>query len=153
MNTTASNLNYAVHIPTAEETQLAEESSRLLAACIGKGETACLRLYEGAEVFQVPVKAIRVLVDILNTMARGDAVSLIPVHKELTTQEAAAILNVSRPYLVKLLEDGAIPFHKVGVRRRLFFKDVIAFKQQQIQISLSALNELAELSQAEDMGY
>ena len=153
MNTTVLNLNYPVQIPTPEDTQLAEESSRLLAACIGKGETACLRLYEGDEVFQVPVKAIRLLVDILNTMARGDAVSLVPVHKELTTQEAANLLNVSRPYLVKLLEEGVIPFHKVGVRRRIFFKDLITFKQQKLQDSLTVLDELAALSQADDLGY
>lgn len=66
-------------VPTKEDTDLAVESSRLLAACIGKGESACLSLHNGNELLQVPVKAIRLLVDILDAMARGDAVSLIPM--------------------------------------------------------------------------
>jgi len=140
-------------VPTPEEARLAVESSRLLAACIGKGDNACLRLHDGDEMLQVPVKAIRLLVDILDAMARGDAVSLVPVHKELTTQEAANILNVSRPYLVKQLENGAIPFHKVGVRRKILFKDLIAYMQQRDQESQTILDQLVEEAQEQDMGY
>ena len=140
-------------IPTQEDAQLAVESSRLLAACIGKGESATLRLHDGDETFQVPVKAIRMLVDILNAMAHGDAVSLMPVHKELTTQEAANILNVSRPYLVKQLEKGAIPYHKVGVRRKILFKDLMAYMEARDKESHALLDELAEEAQALDMGY
>ena len=140
-------------IPTQEDTELAVESSRLLAACIGKGESACLRLHNGNELLQVPVKAIRLLVDILDAMARGDAVSLIPIHKELTTQEAANILNVSRPYLVKLMEAGEIPFHKNGVRRRVFFKDLMEYKQKRDQASMLLLDELTADAQEFEMGY
>ena len=140
-------------VPTQEDTELAVESSRLLAACIGKGESACLRLHSGNELLQVPVKAIRLLVDILDAMARGDAVSLIPIHKELTTQEAANILNVSRPYLVKLMEAGEIPFHKNGVRRRVFFKDLMEYKQKRDQASMLLLDELTAEAQEFEMGY
>lgn len=140
-------------VPTQEDTELAVESSRLLAACIGKGESACLRLHNGNELLQVPVKAIRLLVDILDAMARGDAVSLIPIHKELTTQEAANILNVSRPYLVKLMEAGEIPFHKNGVRRRVFFKDLMEYKQKRDQASMLLLDELTAEAQEFDVGY
>ncbi|QTR54769.1 helix-turn-helix domain-containing protein [Thiothrix unzii] len=140
-------------VPTQEDTELAVESSRLLAACIGKGESACLRLHNGNELLQVPVKAIRLLVDILDAMARGDAVSLIPIHKELTTQEAANILNVSRPYLVKLIEAGEIPFHKNGVRRRVFFKDLMEYKQKRDQASMLLLDELTAEAQEFEMGY
>ncbi|MDX9989544.1 helix-turn-helix domain-containing protein [Thiothrix unzii] len=140
-------------VPTQEDTELAVESSRLLAACIGKGESACLRLHNGNELLQVPVKAIRLLVDILDAMARGDAVSLIPIHKELTTQEAANILNVSRPYLVKLMEAGEIPFHKNGVRRRVFFKDLMEYKQKRDQASMLLLDELTAEAQEFEMGY
>ncbi|QTR48996.1 helix-turn-helix domain-containing protein [Candidatus Thiothrix anitrata] len=140
-------------VPTQEDTELAVESSRLLAACIGKGESACLRLHNGNELLQVPVKAIRLLVDILDAMARGDAVSLIPIHKELTTQEAANILNVSRPYLVKLMEAGEIPFHKNGVRRRVFFKDLMEYKQKRDQANMLLLDELTAEAQEFEMGY
>ena len=86
-------------------------------------------------------------------MARGDAVSLIPIHKELTTQEAANILNVSRPYLVKLMEAGEIPFHKNGVRRRVFFKDLMEYKQKRDQASMLLLDELTAEAQEFEMGY
>jgi excisionase family DNA binding protein len=140
-------------MPTQEEAALAVESSRLLAACIGKGESASLRVHNGNEVLQVPVKAIRLLVDILEAMARGDAISLIPVQAELSTQEAANLLNVSRPYLVSLLEKGMIPHHKVGVRRRVLFKDLMEYKQKSTQASRELLSQLVEEAQELDMGY
>lgn len=140
-------------MPTQEDAVLAVESSRLLAACIGKGDSACLRLHDGDEVLQVPVKAIRLLVDILDAMARGDTVSLIPIHRELTTQEAANLLNVSRPYLVKLIENGEIPFHKNGVRRKVLFKDLMEYKHKRDQASMALLDELTAEAQDFDMGY
>lgn len=142
-----------LQIPTQEDTQLAVESSRLLAACIGKGDSACLRLHDGDTMVQVPVKAIYLLVDILEAMARGDAVSIIPIHKELTTQEAANILNVSRPYLVKLIEAGEIRFHKNGVRRKVLFKDLMEYKQKRDQESMTLLDELTAEAQELGMGY
>lgn len=146
-----SSLNYQV--PTPEDIEVAEKSSRLLAACIGKGEHAQLRLHDGDEVLEVPVKAVRLLVDILDKMAQGDAVSIVPVHKELTTQEVASLLNVSRPHVVKLLEEGAIPHHKVGVKRRVLFKDVMQYKEAQQQQSHALLDQLVADAQDMDMGY
>ncbi len=140
-------------IPTEEEAELATESSRLLAACIGKGDTACLRIIDGEQDLKIPIKAIRLLVDILDSMARGDAVSLVPVHAELTTQQAANILNVSRPYLVKLLENKEIPFHKSGVRRKVYFQDLMKYKEDQDKRSNDALNKLTKEAQELGMGY
>ena len=140
-------------IPTQEDAELAQESSRLLAALVGKGDSAQLRLHDGDETFNIPVKAVRLLVDILESMARGDAVSLVPVHKELTTQEAANILNVSRPYLVKQLEKGDIPHHKVGVRRKVYFQDLMDYMQRRSDESQDILDTMTEEAQELEMGY
>lgn len=71
----------------------------------------------------------------------------------LTTQEAANILNVSRPYLVKLIENGEIPFHKNGVRRKVLFKDLMEYKQKRDNASMVLLDELTAEAQAFNMGY
>jgi excisionase family DNA binding protein len=85
---------------------------------IGKGESAQLRLIDGDEVITVPVSAMRMLVDFLAHMAEDEAMVLVPQEAELTTQQAADYLNVSRPFLVKILEEGELAFHKVGSHRR-----------------------------------
>ncbi len=78
---------------------------------------------------------------------------VVPVHAELTTQEAADLLNVSRPYLVRLLEEGALPFHKTGKHRRVRFRDVMKYKQQGDKTSVDAMAELAAQAQELGMGY
>jgi len=134
--------------PTSpEESELARESSRLLAACIGHGKTARLRVIDGNGVIEVPVAALRMLVDILTNMAAGNAMSLVPIHAELTTQQTADFLNVSRPYVVGLLERGELPHHKVGTHRRVRFSDLMAYREAQLRKSKASLAELAKLDQ------
>ena len=134
--------------PTSpEESELARESSRLLAACIGHGKTARLRVSDGDGVIEVPVAALRMLVDILTNMVAGNAVSLVPIHAELTTQQTADFLNVSRPYVVGLLERGELPHHKVGTHRRVRFSDLMAYREAQLRKSKASLAELAKLDQ------
>ncbi|MAX54832.1 MAG: hypothetical protein CL537_04865 [Alcanivoracaceae bacterium] len=82
-----------------------------------------------------------------------NVMSLIPHHQEVSTQEAANLLNVSRPFLVGLLEKGEIPFRKVGSHRRVLLTDVLTYKETDARKRKQAQDELAKLSQEEDMGY
>jgi excisionase family DNA binding protein len=106
-----------------------------------------------AHVVELPTSALRLLVDILAELAEGNAVRVVPIHAELTTQEAADLINVSRPHLVKLLESGALPFHKTGKHRRVQFADLMKFKASRDRDSEKAMEELAKQSQALGMGY
>ena len=93
------------------------------------------------------------LVDILAELADGNAVKVVPVHAELTTQEAADLLNVSRPHFVKLLEDGVLAFHRTGKHRRVRFADLMQYKEARERASEQAMAELAQQSQELGMGY
>jgi excisionase family DNA binding protein len=148
--------------PTTAETALARESSRQLSKFLGKHsvgmQTPNLKLLvqadnEREEIIAIPASAFRLLTDILTQMARGNAVTLMPVHTELTTQQAADILNVSRPFLISLIKDGKIPCRKVGTHRRIRFDDVMVYKQEIDRERLHTLEELAREAQELDMGY
>ena len=101
----------------------------------------------------LPRQALTLLRDLLTEMAQGNAVTVVPTHAELTTQEAANLLNVSRPYLVKLLENKVLPFTKTGIHRRIRYQELMTYKQQRDEESHSALDELTNQAQELDMGY
>ena len=128
--TTAASISTPPVVPSAKDVEVARDSSRLLAACIGRGKTATLRVIDGKQDITVPVSALRLLVDILAQMARGNAVTIVPYHAELTTQQAADFLQVSRPHLVGLLERGDLPYRKVGTHRRIEFKDLVSYRER-----------------------
>ena len=142
--------------PTEEVSALAADASRRLFRLIGanKKETCVVR-FESApdEPVVLPAAAVRLLGALLTELAKGNAVTLMPHHAELTTQEAADLLNVSRPFLVGLLESGQLPHHKVGTHRRVRFSDLMVYKRTRDAESDKALRELASLSQDMKLDY
>ena len=99
------------------------------------------------ETLDLPQAAAHLLTQMLKEMAAGNAVTLVPVEIGLTTQQAADLLNVSRPYLVGLVRDGSLPARMVGNQRRLPLKDVLAYKADTRAKRREALRELAALDQ------
>ena len=105
------------------------------------------------EPIALPHSAAKFLIEGLAELAKGNDVRLLPVHTELTTQEAAALLNLSRPYVVRLLDGGKIPSHRVGTHRRVRLDDVLAYKRELDADRLDALKKLVAEAQELDMGY
>ncbi|UIF88655.1 excisionase family DNA-binding protein [Cupriavidus sp. UYPR2.512] len=144
-------------LPSADESAIARESSRSLAVALdSRSDTQQFDFKtDNGELHSVtlPTSALRLLVEVLAEIGQGNAVSIIPIHAELTTQEAADLLNVSRPYLVQLLEKGDIPFRKVNTHRRVLYQDVVSYKQRIDSERRKALDELAAQAQELDMGY
>lgn len=140
--------------PSDADAALARESARRLAPQLATANgTVQLRVVEPdgrSEAVTIPTVAFRLLVTILAEMASGNAVRLIPHQAELTTQEAAELLNVSRPYLVRLLDGNRIPFYRVGTHRRVLFKDVMAYKAEHRRARKATLDRLSALDQ--DLG-
>lgn len=137
--------------PSIEDVRLAKASSRRLAPFLDGNLN--VRIAETEERIELPAVAVRLLVDLLSAMAEGHAVTLIPIHAELTTQQAADLLNVSRPFLIQQLEDGVIPFRKVGTHRRVMFSDLMKYKHEIDGKRHEALDELAAQAQELEMGY
>lgn len=149
-------LGYRHLPPTEQETVLARQSGQRLARYARKSKGLTLHVVdaEQEEAIQLPAGAVALLVEILQAMAAGRGVTIIPDNAELTTVEAAEILNVSRPYLINnLLEKGLIPYAKVGKHRRIRLEDVMRYKATIDQQREAVLDQLAEDAQKEDMGY
>jgi excisionase family DNA binding protein len=143
-------------LPNKHDSSLAEKSSRLLATYVQSTKAPTFQIVtpDGkVSKIHIPASALKLLVDILVQMAEGSAVTLLPIHAELTTQEAADLLNVSRPYLVKLLNEKKIPFRKVGTRRRILTEDILKYKENIDSARLKTLEKLAKQAQDYDMGY
>ncbi|NYT76290.1 helix-turn-helix domain-containing protein [Alcaligenaceae bacterium] len=148
---------FKMTLPVECERKAAVQGQRALAAYLAtKFETQSIQIFDDqnrAHQVELPTSALRLLVDVLAELADGNAVQVVPIHAELTTQEAADLLNVSRPHLVKLLEDGLLPFHKTGKHRRVRFADLIQFKTERERVSGQAMEELAKQAQELALGY
>ena len=142
-------------LPTDHDAEAAKAAVELLRGVqTGEGTVVHLRPGRGEDVeVTLPPEAVRVLVRVLAHMANGDAVTILPVHAEMTTQEVADFLNVSRPHVVKLLEQGDIPFRKVGTHRRVLLADVMEYQKKDKARRRSILDELTREAQELGLDY
>jgi excisionase family DNA binding protein len=142
-------MNQAVELPTPQDIALAKESSRALAKYADQDRVTLKITGEDgqSEDIILPGHIMAMLLKISTEMSQGKAISLIPINAELTTQEAANMMNVSRPHLVKLLEQEALSFHKVGTHRRIYLKDLLTYMEDNDKARRQSLDDLAALSQ------
>ena len=141
---------------SSDDIEVARASSERLASFVkNAGRPLTLRVTgsRGEEVVELPAPAAELLLEILKDMAAGSAVAVLRNDAELTTQQAGDFLNVSRPFLVALLEAGTIPFRKVGTHRRVRFDDLRLYKDSKDDARRTALDELAADAQELGMGY
>ena len=147
----------ALRVPSPKEAEQAQAAVRALSGLLKKKSPRTLRVQpEGAKehvTVTVPREAFELFLDILAQMANGNAVSIVPVHAELTTQQAADLLNVSRPFLVALLDDAKIPYRTVGTHRRVMVADLLSYKERDSAYRKKVADELAEEAQKHGLGY
>ena len=138
-------------IPTDQDAVLAREASRILDASAGDNGALHLRLIETGNAtpatLELPAAAARLLKELLREMAAGHAVTLVPIESEITTQQAADLLNVSRPYVVGLIDQGKLPARMVGPQRRVMLVDVLAYKVESKAKARAALREMVASDQ------
>jgi excisionase family DNA binding protein len=137
-------------VPSESDSELAKTASRALVQA--KDQSVRVALDDGTELI-LPKSMTELLVRILTEFSNGNMVSIIPVHAELTTQEAANHLNVSRPFLIKLLENGKLPFHRVGSHRRVKYEDLRRFMVEHEKLREAAMQKLADEAQELGLGY
>jgi excisionase family DNA binding protein len=119
--------------PSKEEQRVALQSYALLAEALEQvhDPNPEIEIEETKDKIKIPLRALKLLAQILKTTSEGKPISIVPIATEMTTQAAADLLGCSRPHLVKLLEGGVMPYTKVGRHRRVLFEDVMNYKKQQ----------------------
>jgi excisionase family DNA binding protein len=141
--------------PTPKDSVIARDSERRLARYVHQNRPLKVHLEteQDQPPIQLPAAAVALLMEILEAMADGQGITIIPQTTELTTVEAANMLNVSRPFLIKLLDKGSIPYRKVGKHRRIRLENLMAYKAQTDHESEAILDQLVSQAQELDMGY
>ncbi len=141
--------------PSAKEAAMARVSGQLLSHFVRPKRPLTISVREAGQEkpLELPAGAVAMLMEILEAMAAGRGVTLVPENAELTTVQAADVLNVSRPFLIKLLEENALPHRKVGKHRRIRMEDVMAYKSRIDREREAVLEQLAREAQEQGMGY
>lgn len=117
--------------PSKEEQITAIGSYNALVATLNsiKSQNPEIEIEETKEKIKIPLEALKLFAKILEAMSQGNPISIVPIATEMTTQAAAEFIGCSRPHFVKLLENGEIPFTKVGRHRRVRFEDIAKYKE------------------------
>ncbi|MGI9187167.1 MAG: excisionase family DNA-binding protein [Gaiellales bacterium] len=125
----------------------ADDAKRVARALDARDGSVRITIERGGETTEatIPADLLPTVVAFLDLLARHGAVDIAPADTVIGTQDAARILNVSRPTLVQMLEDGVIPFHKAGTHRRLLLSDVTAYRDAQYKRSVAAMHEMAAI--------
>ena len=141
--------------PTAHDAAIARASGQRLSRFARRNRSLSFRVEaeQDQQLIELPAGAVSLLMDILEAMAAGRGMTIIPENAELTTVQAAGILNVSRPFLIRLLENGGLPYRKVGKHRRIRMEDVMDYKARIDRKREDALDQLVAEAQQHDMGY
>jgi len=151
--------NVLESVSNAHEAEMAKVAQRCIMAALDHSRAPKIILMEEgddarqAPTIELPPQALRAIADLLGLMGQQQPIMLIPQKHELTTQEAAGFLNVSRPYVIKQIEEGSLKCRKVGRHRRVEFQELMRFQKTQQQKSEDALQRLTDLSQELGLGY
>lgn len=146
--------NRKYEIPTNDEVDLAKASRALLTRLLQDlPDDDPISIQIGDQALMVPRLSIELLRGILAGMSAGKSIGIVPVSMELITQQAVDFLNVSRPYLIDLLEQKELDYTMVGTHRRVRFDDLLAYKEQMVANSKATMDELMKLSQDLGIGY
>lgn len=147
-------------LESKEDVELAKAAQRSIVSALDHSRAVNIAILEDgvdriedSPILKLPPNVLRLFADMLGALAQGNAVAVVPKELYVTTQEAAMFLNVSRPYLVRLLDEGKMPFHKVGTHRRIKFEDVVVYRDRRQKASHDALQELVDQAQELDLGY
>lgn len=151
-------LRSATLTPSTADIKLASASSQQLAKLLGSKKQGSVEIKiqkagHAEKTLSLPISAMRMLAGVLGEMAQGNIVRVVPEQSEVTTRQAAELLDVSRPFLIKLLDGGQIPFRKVGTHRRVALRDVLAYKQRNYEQRMQALEKLTAQAQELNLGY
>ncbi len=135
--------------PSKEEQLTAQKSYKVLASSINQLRTDSpeIEIEETEEKIRIPISALKLLADILKEISLGNPISIVPVATEMTTQAAAELLGCSRPHVVRLLEEGKIPFTSVGRHRRIKYEDIVRYKNGMKAIQRKKIQELMGLDE------
>lgn len=152
-------LEHTTDVLDEHDAALAQAAQRCLMAALDHSRAAQIQLVnvgssgENAPLIELPPKVLRLVAELLGIMAQQKPVAIVPSDLELTTQEAASYLNVSRPFVIKEIESGKLSCRKVGRHRRIAFEQLQEYKRAMNSQANAALDKLAEQAQALNLGY